>query len=215
MASSTAKPLQHPYTGLDGPDPGGLGGGDQGIQEPAAGALAGGGGVDVDRMLDDSGVDASAGHARGAHPAGDLARRGRDEPVTGQTGAGERRPAGRTGLEGRVALIDPGLVDRDRGYQAFTPPALLRPSSVLSGLFFHVLSLSLEASSAGLPRGSRGVGPPDALRHEAPEVSMDDFAASQDRMQSLFHLLAQISRQHGPCSCQPFLEDPAALARAR
>jgi tetratricopeptide (TPR) repeat protein len=32
MASSTAKPLQHPYTGLDGPDPGGLGGGDQSIE---------------------------------------------------------------------------------------------------------------------------------------------------------------------------------------
>jgi hypothetical protein len=32
-------------------------------------------------------------------------------------------------------------------------------------------------------------GPPDALRDEAPEVSMVDFAASQDRMQSLFHLL--------------------------
>jgi hypothetical protein len=61
MASSTAKPLQQPYTGLDGPDPGSLGGGDQGIQEPAPGALAGGGGVDVDRMLDNSG-----------HPAGDL-----------------------------------------------------------------------------------------------------------------------------------------------
>jgi hypothetical protein len=44
---------------------------------------------------------------------------------------------------------------------------------------------------------------------------MDDFAASQDRMQSLLHLLTQIGRQHGPCSCQLFLEDPAALARPR
>ena len=43
---------------------------------------------------------------------------------------------------------------------------------------------------------------------------MVDFAASQDRMQSLFHLLTQVRWQHGPCSCQLFLEDPAALARA-
>ena len=98
MASSTAKPLQHPCAGLDGPDPGGLGGGDQGIREPAAGAVARGGGVDVDRMLDDSGVDVSAGCGRGGHPAGDLTRRCRDEPVTGQPGGRERRPAGRTGL---------------------------------------------------------------------------------------------------------------------
>jgi hypothetical protein len=77
------------------------------------------------------------------------------------------------------------------------------------------LPLSLEASSAGFPRGSRVICPPDALRHEAPEVSLDDFAASQDRMQSLFHLLTEIRRQHCPCSCQLFLEDPAVLVRAR
>src|ERR1700723_2546144 len=62
--------------GLDGPDPRGLGGGDQGVQEPTAGALAAGTGVDVDRVLDDAGVNAAAGHGRDGHPAGDLARRG-------------------------------------------------------------------------------------------------------------------------------------------
>ena len=71
--------------------------------------------VDVDRMLHDPGVDAAAGDGRGGHPAGDLARRGRDEPVAGQPGGGERRPAGRAGLEGGVALVDPGLVDREHG----------------------------------------------------------------------------------------------------
>src|SRR5258705_13466424 len=57
--------------GLDGPDPGGLGGGDQRVQEPAAGALAAGGGVDVDGVLDDPGVDAAPGHGRGGHPPSD------------------------------------------------------------------------------------------------------------------------------------------------
>ena len=47
--------------GLDGPDPGGLGGGDQRVQEPAAGAAASGSGVNVDRVLDHPGVDAAAG----------------------------------------------------------------------------------------------------------------------------------------------------------
>jgi hypothetical protein len=80
-----------PLYRTDGPDPGSLGGGDQGSQEPAPGALAGGGGVDVDRMLDNSG-----------HPAGDLARRGRDEPVTGSRAAVD---AGQPGVQvSKVAL---------------------------------------------------------------------------------------------------------------
>ena len=95
------------------------------------------------------------------------------------------------------------------------PPLCCVPPACLLDYFFHVLPLSLEASSAGLPRGSRVICPPDALRQEAPEVSLGDFAASQHRTQSLFHLLTQIRRQHCPCSCQLFLEDPAALARAR
>ena len=88
--------------GLDGPDPGVLGGGDQGIQERAADAPAASAGVDIDRVFDHSGVDAAAGYGRGGHPAGDLARRGRDEPVAGQLDRGEGRPAGRAGLEGSV-----------------------------------------------------------------------------------------------------------------
>jgi hypothetical protein len=101
--------------GLDGPDPGGLGGGDERVQEPAAGALAAGSGVDVDGMLDDPGVDTSVGDGRGGHPPADLACRGRDEPVGGQPGRGEGRPVRRAGLEGGVALVDPGLVDREHG----------------------------------------------------------------------------------------------------
>jgi hypothetical protein len=46
--------------GLDGPDPSGLGGGDQRVQEPAADAPAAGGGVDVDGVLDHPGIDAAA-----------------------------------------------------------------------------------------------------------------------------------------------------------
>jgi hypothetical protein len=68
--------------GLDGPDPGGLGGGDQHVQEPAAGAAAAGGGVDVDGVLDHPGVDAATGDGRGGYPPGDLAVRGRYVPVS-------------------------------------------------------------------------------------------------------------------------------------
>jgi hypothetical protein len=98
--------------GLDGPDPGCLGRGDQRLQEPAADAVAAGVGVDVDGMLHHPGVDAAAGHGRGGHPPGDLAASGRDEPVGGQPGRGELRPARRAGLEGSVPFLDPGLVDR-------------------------------------------------------------------------------------------------------
>jgi hypothetical protein len=101
--------------GLDGPDPGRLGRGDQGVQETAADTLAAGGGVDVDGMLDDTGVDAAAGDGRGGHPPGDLARLGRDEPVPGQPGCGEGRPARRAGFERGVAFIDPGLINRKHG----------------------------------------------------------------------------------------------------
>ena len=46
-----------------------------------------GGGVDVDGMLDDPGVDAAAGYGRGGYPPGDLASRGRDEPWAGSRAA--------------------------------------------------------------------------------------------------------------------------------
>src|SRR5260370_589413 len=59
--------------GLDGPDPGGLGGGDQRVQQPAAGALAAGGGGDGDRGRDDPGVDAAPRHGRGRPPPSHLA----------------------------------------------------------------------------------------------------------------------------------------------
>jgi hypothetical protein len=98
--------------GLDSPDPGGLGRGDQRLQEPAADAAAAGGGVDVDGMLDDPGVHAAAGHGRGGDPPGDLAAGGRDVSVGGQPGRGEGRPFRRRGFERGVALLDPGLVDR-------------------------------------------------------------------------------------------------------
>src|SRR5690349_4123512 len=81
--------------GLDGPDPGGLGGGDQRVQERMADAVAAGAGMDVNRMFDNPGVDAAAGYSRGSHPARDLASCGGDEPVTRQAGRGEVRPAGR------------------------------------------------------------------------------------------------------------------------
>jgi hypothetical protein len=101
--------------GLDGPDPGGLGGGDQRIQEPAAGAPVAGGGVDVDGVLDHSGVDAAAGDGRGGYPPGDLSAGGSDEPVSGQPGRSEGRPVRHRGFEGGVALLDPSLVDREHG----------------------------------------------------------------------------------------------------
>ena len=69
--------------GLDGPDPGGLGGSDQRVQEPTAGAPAADGGVDVDGVLDHPGVDAAAGDGRGGDPPSDLSSGGRDEPVSG------------------------------------------------------------------------------------------------------------------------------------
>src|SRR2546428_1830400 len=72
--------------------------------------------MDVDGVLDHPRVDAAAGHRRRGHPPGDPASRDRDEPVGGQPGRGEDRPVRRAGLEGGVALLDPGLVDRqDRG----------------------------------------------------------------------------------------------------
>ena len=49
---------------LDGPDPGRLGGADQGVQELAADALAAGARVHVDRVLDHPGVHAAAGHSQ-------------------------------------------------------------------------------------------------------------------------------------------------------
>jgi len=101
--------------GLDGPDPGRLGGGDQRVQELAAGAAPADGGVNVDRVLDDPGVDAAAGDGRGGDPPGDLSPFDRDEPVSGQPGRGEGRPVRRAGLEGGVAFLDPGLVDRQDG----------------------------------------------------------------------------------------------------
>ena len=69
--------------GLDGPDPGGLGGGDQCVQEPAADAAAAGGGMNVDRVLDHTGVNAATGHSRRGHPPGESASRDRDEQVGG------------------------------------------------------------------------------------------------------------------------------------
>src|SRR5256886_12194100 len=102
--------------GLDRPDPGRLSRGDQRAEEPTADAPAPGGGVDVDGVLDHPGVDAAAGYGRGGYPPGDLAFSDRDVPVGGQPGRGEGRPVRRAGLEGGVALLDPGLVDRqDRG----------------------------------------------------------------------------------------------------
>jgi hypothetical protein len=101
--------------GLDGPDPGRLSRRDQRGQQSTAGAAAAGGGVDVDGMLDDPGVDAAAGDGRGGYPPGDAACHGSDEPVGGEPGRGEGRPVRRAGLEGGVALLDPGLVDREHG----------------------------------------------------------------------------------------------------
>jgi hypothetical protein len=101
--------------GLDGPDPGRLSRGDQRIQELTADAPAAGAGVDVDGMLDDTGVDAAAGDGRDGHPPGDMACRSRDEPVAGQPGRGEGRPVRRRGFEGGVALLDPGPVDAEHG----------------------------------------------------------------------------------------------------
>jgi hypothetical protein len=98
--------------GLDGPDPGCLGRGDQRLQKPAADAAAAGVGVDVDGMLHHPGVDAAAGHGRGGHPPGDPATGGGNVPVGGQPGRSEGRPARHRGFERGVTLLDPGLVDR-------------------------------------------------------------------------------------------------------
>src|SRR5207302_5300350 len=88
---------------------------DQGVQEPSADAAAAAGGADVDGVLDHPGVDAAAGHSRGCYPPGDTAVRGGDEPVGGQPRRGEGRLVRRAGLEGGVALLDPGLVNREHG----------------------------------------------------------------------------------------------------
>jgi len=98
--------------GLDGPDPGGLSRGDQRLQEPPADAAAAGGGADIDRVLDHPGVHAAAGYGRGGDPPGDLAAGSRDISVGGQPGRSEGRPVRHRGFERGVALLDPGLVDR-------------------------------------------------------------------------------------------------------
>jgi hypothetical protein len=66
-------------------------------------------------MLHDPGVDVAAGGSRGGQPPGDLVGLGRDEPVPGQPGCGEGRPARRSGFERGVAFIDPGLINREHG----------------------------------------------------------------------------------------------------
>src|SRR5579875_791306 len=53
-------------TGLDGPDPGGLGGIDQGPQQCGGNAAAAVTGMDVDAVLDDAGVGTSAGDGAAA-----------------------------------------------------------------------------------------------------------------------------------------------------
>ncbi len=98
--------------GLHRPDAAGPGGGQQGLKQRPPDATSARLGVDVDGVLDDTGVDASAGDGARCHPAehGALGAE-RDEAVVGQVVGVELGPGGRGVLEGGVAGGDAGGVD--------------------------------------------------------------------------------------------------------
>jgi len=78
-------------------------------------ALASGAAVHVNRVLDDSGVYLPGRNRRGGHPADDAAGVDSHVAMAGKPGGGEGLPVWRAGLEGGVAFLDSGLVDREHG----------------------------------------------------------------------------------------------------
>jgi hypothetical protein len=75
--------------------------------------------VDVDGVFDDPGVDASAGHGGGGHPAEDPAGGDGDVPVEREIGPGERVPGGGGGLE---ATSRSDVTSEKRKVGGSTPP---------------------------------------------------------------------------------------------
>ena len=99
--------------GLDGPDPGRLGGADQGAEQGAPDPAPAGRGGDVHRVLDHPLVDAPVRDRHGGGPAQHLPARviDRDVAVAGQPGGVEYLPGGRVGLEAGLTAVQAGLVD--------------------------------------------------------------------------------------------------------
>jgi hypothetical protein len=95
-------------TGLDGPDPGCLGGLDEGGEQEPSNATALVGGVDANAVLDDPGVTAAVRDATGRYPTRDLVAVGGHEAETGPVAGVPVLPGGWSGLEGGVARGDPG-----------------------------------------------------------------------------------------------------------
>lgn len=71
--------------------------------------------VDVDAVLDDTGVDAAVRHSDDCNPAGDLVVDERNEPVLGGMAAIPVVPLGSRGFERGVPGVDPCLVDAPDG----------------------------------------------------------------------------------------------------
>jgi hypothetical protein len=103
------------------PDAGGLGRGDECVEQQPADTATVGGGVDVHGMLDDARVLGSAGRAPGRDPSDDPPVHDRHQPLVGQSGRVERLPRRRLALERRMSGRDPGGMDaRDVGRRAPT-----------------------------------------------------------------------------------------------
>ncbi len=100
-------------TGLHRPDPGGLGGGQQGAQQRESHTEAPCPGVDVDGVLDHSGVRAAVGHGHDGGPTEyTIVPVEGDQAVLAQPGRVESLPVWGGGLEGGVALVDAEPMDR-------------------------------------------------------------------------------------------------------
>ena len=100
---------------LDGPDASGFGRGDEGIQEQPPDALATAVGMNIDGVLNYSGVDGPGGYRRSGDPAEDAGLIEGDVAVCGEPSGIEGVPVRGAGLESGVASIDPGLVDGQHG----------------------------------------------------------------------------------------------------
>src|SRR3954447_22146410 len=97
--------------GLDRPDPGRLGRGDERLEQRPADAAAARLGSDVDAVLDHAAVDAAIRHRRDGDEAGDAAVHDRDEPVRSEMPLVPALPRRHLRLERRVARRDPLRVD--------------------------------------------------------------------------------------------------------
>jgi hypothetical protein len=170
--------------GLDRPDPGVLGRLDQGGEQPAADAAAAGRLGDVHGILDDTGVDAPAGHRRDRGPADDGSLDLRDEAVVGQVRGVPAGPGRDLRLEGRVAGGDALRVDlrhRRPVLDPHRPDADRRPRRVA------------DAQPRVRPRGR----PPGRPHHSDAELGEQDPYPALDRVADRAHRLDAQTGRHG------------------